>query len=64
MTRLAEALRDAPPAPVIVKDDLPNPSQGHTWKYLAFGPDDMLYMSVGSTCNVCAPAAMTRPSCG
>jgi glucose/arabinose dehydrogenase len=50
---------DAPPTPVTVRADLPNPSAGHTWKYIAFGPDDMLYMSVGSTCNVCAPAAMT-----
>ena len=50
---------DAPPAPVTVRDDLPNPKAGHTWKFIAFGPDDMLYMSVGSTCNVCAPAAMT-----
>lgn len=50
---------DAPPAPVTVKADLPNSTAGHTWKYIAFGPDDMLYMSVGSTCNVCLPAAMT-----
>ena len=50
---------DAPPAPVTVRGDLPNPSAGHTWKFIAFGPDDMLYMSVGSTCNVCAPAPMT-----
>lgn len=50
---------DAPPAPVTVRADLPNPSAGHTWKYIAFGPDGMLYMSVGSTCNICAPAAMT-----
>ena len=50
---------DAPPAPVTVRNDLPNPKAGHTWKFIAFGPDDMLYMSVGSTCNVCAPAAMT-----
>ena len=50
---------DAPPAPVTVRGDLPNPSAGHTWKFIDFGPDDMLYMSVGSTCNVCAPAAMT-----
>ena len=50
---------DAPPAPVTVRDNLPNPNAGHTWKFIAFGPDDMLYMSVGSTCNVCAPAAMT-----
>jgi len=50
---------DAPPAPVTVRNDLPNPKAGHTWKFIAFGPDDLLYMSVGSTCNVCAPAAMT-----
>ena len=50
---------DAPPAPVTLRNDLPNPKAGHTWKFIAFGPDDMLYMSVGSTCNVCAPAAMT-----
>jgi len=50
---------DAPPTPVVVRDSLPNPSQGHTWKYIAFGPDNLLYMSVGSTCNVCLPAPMT-----
>jgi glucose/arabinose dehydrogenase len=50
---------DAPPAPVTVRDNLPNPDQGHLWKFIAFGPDDLLYMSVGSTCNICAPAAMT-----
>src|SRR5580765_1487231 len=50
---------DAPPAPVTVRNDLPNPKAGHTWKFIAFGPDDLLYMSVGSTCNVCSPAAMT-----
>ena len=50
---------DSPPKPVTVHDNLPNPNQGHTWKFIAFGPDDMLYMSVGSTCNICAPAAMT-----
>jgi len=50
---------DAPPAPVTLRDDLPNPRAGHTWKYLALGPDDMLYMSVGSTCNVCMPPPMT-----
>ena len=50
---------DAPPASVTVRDNLPNPDQGHLWKFIAFGPDDLLYMSVGSTCNICAPAAMT-----
>ena len=49
---------DAPPAPVTVRDDLPNPKAGHTWKFIAFGPDDMLYMSVGAPCNVCLSPPM------
>jgi len=49
---------DAPPAPVTLRDDLPNPKAGHTWKFIAFGPDDMLYMSVGAPCNVCESPAM------
>jgi glucose/arabinose dehydrogenase len=44
---------DAPPAPVVVRDSLPNPTAGHTWKFIAFGPDDLLYMSVGAPCNTC-----------
>jgi glucose/arabinose dehydrogenase len=44
---------DAPAAPVTVRNDLPNPKRGHTWKYIGFGPDDMLYMSIGAPCNVC-----------
>ena len=50
---------EAPPTPVVVRDSLPNPRAGHTWKFIAFGPDDMLYMSIGSTCNVCEPAPQT-----
>ncbi len=49
---------DAPPAPVTVRDDLPNAKAGHTWKFIAFGPDDMLYMSVGAPCNVCLSPPM------
>ena len=49
---------DAPPAPVTVRDDLPNPKTGHTWKFIAFGPDDLLYMSVGAPCNVCVSPPM------
>ena len=44
---------DAPPTPITVRADLPNPKAGHTWKYIGFGPDDMLYMTVGAPCNVC-----------
>ena len=49
---------DAPPAPVTVRDDLPNPKAGHTWKFIGFGPDDMLYMTVGAPCNVCLSPPM------
>jgi glucose/arabinose dehydrogenase len=44
---------DAPPKPVVVRDSLPNSTEGHLWKFLALGPDDMFYMSVGAPCNVC-----------
>jgi glucose/arabinose dehydrogenase len=49
---------DAPQSPVTVRDDLPNPKAGHTWKFIAFGPDDLLYMSVGAPCNVCLSPPM------
>jgi glucose/arabinose dehydrogenase len=49
---------DAPPAPVVVRDSLPNPNAGHTWKTIAFGPDGLLYLSVGAPCNVCLPPEM------
>jgi glucose/arabinose dehydrogenase len=49
---------DAPPAPVTLRNDLPNPKAGHTWKFIAFGPDDLLYMSVGAPCNVCVSPPM------
>ena len=51
---------DAPPTPVVVRDSLPNGTGAyHSWKFIAFGPDGRLYMSVGVPCNVCAPPAMT-----
>lgn len=53
-----EAHLDAPPAPVVVRDSLPNPDAGHTWKFIAFGPDSLLYMSVGAPCNVCLSPPM------
>jgi glucose/arabinose dehydrogenase len=40
------------PEPVIVNDDFPK-DKHHGWKYIAFGPDDMLYVPVGAPCNVC-----------
>lgn len=42
----------APPTPVVVNDTFPGETW-HGWKYIAFGPDDLLYVPVGAPCNVC-----------
>ena len=49
---------DSPPTPVVVRDSLPNPGAGHTWKFIAFGPDNLLYISAGAPCNVCLSPPM------
>jgi glucose/arabinose dehydrogenase len=41
-----------PPKPVIVNNSLPR-DQHHGWKYIAIGPDEMLYVPVGAPCNIC-----------
>lgn len=41
-----------PPKPVVVNDSLPD-ERSHGWKYIAFGPDDKLYVPVGAPCNIC-----------
>jgi len=43
---------DRPPAPVVVNDRFPSDGH-HGWKYIAFGPDGLLYVPVGAPCNVC-----------
>jgi len=43
---------DDPPSPEVVRDDLPT-DEHHGWKFLAFGPDEMLYVPVGAPCNIC-----------
>ena len=43
-----------PPRPVIVSDHFPADTH-HGWKFIAFGPDGMLYVPVGAPCNVCDP---------
>ena len=40
------------PEPVVVYDDYPDEFH-HGWKYIAFGPDDKLYVPVGAPCNIC-----------
>ena len=43
-----------PPGPVVVNDAFP-PTTHHGWKFIAFGPDGLLYVPVGAPCNICAP---------
>ena len=47
-----EARLERPPRPSVVIDTLPN-DRHHGWKFIAFGPDDLLYVPVGAPCNVC-----------
>ena len=39
-------------APTLITDQLPD-KEWHGWRYIAFGPDDWLYIGVGAPCNVC-----------
>lgn len=50
-----ESRLDDPPQPAVVNDSYPT-DRHHGWKFIAFGPDDMLYVPVGAPCNVCDPA--------
>ena len=47
-----ESQLDSPPKPVVVNESLPSDSH-HGWKFIAFGPDDKLYLQIGAPCNVC-----------
>ena len=47
-----EASLANPPEPVVITDRFPDETH-HGWKYIAFGPDDKLYVPVGAPCNVC-----------
>ena len=42
----------APPKPVVVYDKLPG-NPWHGMRYIAFGPDGLLYVPVGAPCNSC-----------
>jgi glucose/arabinose dehydrogenase len=48
---IEERLND-PPEPVVVTDAYPT-DKHHGWKFIAFGPDDKLYVPVGAPCNIC-----------
>lgn len=48
---IEQAFRNKPKYEV-VNDDFPSDAH-HGWKYIAFGPDDKLYVPVGAPCNIC-----------
>ena len=48
---------DNPPTPEVIYDDYPTEFH-HGWKYIAFGPDDKLYVPVGAPCNICDSATV------
>lgn len=52
-----------PGNPVVVYAGYPR-DEAHGWKYIAFGPDGLLYVPVGAPCNICDPgdpyASITR----
>ena len=54
---------DDPPAPKVVYDKFPTDTH-HGGKFIAFGPDGLLYVPIGAPCNVCdkdkAYAKLTR----
>jgi glucose/arabinose dehydrogenase len=41
-----------PPKPVVVNDSYPT-DEHHGQKFIAFGPDGLLYVPVGAPCNIC-----------
>lgn len=43
---------DDPPEPAVAIAGLPS-ERHHGWRYIAFGPDDKLYVPIGAPCNVC-----------
>ncbi len=47
---------DHPPSPVIIRDHL-STALRHGLRYIGFGPDNKLYLSLGAPCNICEPAS-------
>ncbi len=47
-----ENLLSDPPKPTVVYDSFPK-NKHHGWKFIAFGPDGLLYVPVGAPCNNC-----------
>ena len=43
---------EAPPRGELLDIDLPD-KKHHGWRYIGFGPDGKLYISIGAPCNIC-----------
>jgi glucose/arabinose dehydrogenase len=43
---------EKPPTLKVINDSYPS-DQHHGWKFIAFGPDQKLYVPIGAPCNVC-----------
>lgn len=48
-----------PPLPQVVRADLPKETH-HGMRYIGFGPDGKLYVSIGAPCNACVGAPFKR----
>lgn len=54
-----ESQLDTPQEPELIYDDYPTEFH-HGWKYIAFGPDNKLYVPVGAPCNICDSAVVDK----
>jgi len=54
-----ESQLDSPQDPELIYDDYPTEFH-HGWKYIAFGPDNKLYVPVGAPCNICDSATVDK----
>jgi glucose/arabinose dehydrogenase len=50
----AEDKLDSAPKPTVIYNDLPK-DEAHGWKFIAVGPDNLLYFNIGAPCNICMP---------
>lgn len=57
--RNIDANLDKSPQPEVL--DIRLPSEGHHgWRYIGFGPDGFLYVSIGAPCNICDREGFAR----
>lgn len=47
-----ESHLSSPLSPIVINESFPSDGL-HGWKFIAFGPDERLYVPVGAPCNVC-----------